>query len=188
MSLFESLTVGQSGEKFAAFCCSRNFFFVFYRIPPLGPLQSRINQVHIARPNPWRIQLNFILPSAPQLHKFFFLLRSFCSSTLQHTSRPSYLISLYHLYVTKNSKVHNTCGKSHGIFANMAKQNKESSSKFTLRNEIRKICWSSNVYWTVHHCNSWGMKNQLDVTCYFIPIIMRSTYFGHINVRNMLSA
>ena len=24
----------------------------------------------------------------------------------------------------------------------------------------------SNVYWTVHHCNSWGIKNQLDVTCY----------------------
>ena len=35
----------------------------------------------------------------------------------------------------------------------------------------------SNVYWTVHHCNSWGMKNQLDVTCYFISIIMRSTCF-----------
>ena len=25
----------------------------------------------------------------------------------------------------------------------------------------------TNVYWTVHHCNSWGMKDQLDVTCYF---------------------
>ena len=37
----------------------------------------------------------------------------------------------------------------------------------------------SNVYWTVRHCNSWGMKNQLDVTCYFISIIMRSTCFGH---------
>ena len=36
-----------------------------------------------------------------------------------------------------------------------------------------------NVYWTVHHCNSWGMKNQLDVTCYFISLIMRSTCFGH---------
>ena len=37
----------------------------------------------------------------------------------------------------------------------------------------------SNVYWTVHHCNSWRMKNQLDVTCYFISLIMRSTCFGH---------
>ena len=23
-----------------------------------------------------------------------------------------------------------------------------------------------NVYWTVHHCNSWGIRNQLDVTYY----------------------
>ena len=38
---------------------------------------------------------------------------------------------------------------------------------------------SSNVYWTVHHCNSWRMKDQLDVTCYFISLIMRSTCFGH---------
>ena len=37
----------------------------------------------------------------------------------------------------------------------------------------------SNVYWTVYHCNSWRMKNQLDVTCYFISLIMRSTCFGH---------
>ena len=37
----------------------------------------------------------------------------------------------------------------------------------------------SNVYWTVHHCISWRMKNQLDVTCYFISLIMRSTCFGH---------
>ena len=27
--------------------------------------------------------------------------------------------------------------------------------------------------------NSWGMKNQLDVTCYFTSLIMRSTCFGH---------
>ena len=25
----------------------------------------------------------------------------------------------------------------------------------------------SYVYWTVHHCNSWRIKDQLDVTCYF---------------------
>ena len=36
-----------------------------------------------------------------------------------------------------------------------------------------------NVYWTVHHCKSWGMKNQLDVPRYFILLIMRSTCFGH---------
>ena len=33
-----------------------------------------------------------------------------------------------------------------------------------------------NVYWTVHRCNSWRMKDQLDVTCYFISLIMCSTY------------
>ena len=32
--------------------------------------------------------------------------------------------------------------------------------------------WPSNVYWTVHHCNSWRMKDQLDVTCYFISLLM----------------
>ena len=35
-----------------------------------------------------------------------------------------------------------------------------------------KVTGISNVYWTVHHCNSWGIKNQLDVTCYFISLIM----------------
>ena len=29
----------------------------------------------------------------------------------------------------------------------------------------------SNVYWTVHHCNSWRIKNQLDVTCYFYYLL-----------------
>ena len=36
-----------------------------------------------------------------------------------------------------------------------------------------------NVYWTVHHCNSWRMKDQLDVTCYFTSLLMCSTCFGH---------
>jgi hypothetical protein len=42
----------------------------------------------------------------------------------------------------------------------------------------RLTCYS-NVYWTVHHCNSWRMKDQLDVTCYFISLIMRWTCFEH---------
>ena len=37
----------------------------------------------------------------------------------------------------------------------------------------------SNVYWTVHRCNSWRMKDQLDVTCFFISLLMCSTCFGH---------
>ena len=28
-------------------------------------------------------------------------------------------------------------------------------------------------------CNSWRMKDQLDVTCYFISLLMCSTCFGH---------
>ena len=29
----------------------------------------------------------------------------------------------------------------------------------------------SYVYWTVHHCDSWRIKDQLDVTCYFISLL-----------------
>ena len=42
------------------------------------------------------------------------------------------------------------------------------------------VIWGlSNVYWTVHRCNSWRMKDQLDITCYFISLLMCSTCFGH---------
>ena len=34
------------------------------------------------------------------------------------------------------------------------------------------VCW----HWITH---SWRMKDQLDVTCYFISLIMRSTCFRH---------
>ena len=37
----------------------------------------------------------------------------------------------------------------------------------------------SYVYWTVHHCDSWRIRDQLDVTCYFISLLMWSTCFGH---------
>jgi len=38
---------------------------------------------------------------------------------------------------------------------------------------------TSSVYWAVRHCDSWGIKDQLDVTCYFISLLMCSTCFGH---------
>ena len=41
---------------------------------------------------------------------------------------------------------------------------------------LKLIISESNVYWTVHHCNSWRMKDQIDVTCYFISLIMCSTH------------
>jgi len=30
----------------------------------------------------------------------------------------------------------------------------------------------SDVYWTVHHCDDWGIKNELDATCYFIALLV----------------
>jgi len=41
------------------------------------------------------------------------------------------------------------------------------------------VLTGSDVYWTVHHCDSWRIKDQLDVTCYFISLLMCSTCFGH---------
>ena len=47
------------------------------------------------------------------------------------------------------------------------------------QNTYTKYSGRSNVYWTVHHCNSWRIRGQLDVTCYFISLLMCSTCFGH---------
>jgi len=33
------------------------------------------------------------------------------------------------------------------------------------KNSLKNV--ESFVYWTVHHCSSWRIKDQLDVTCYF---------------------
>ena len=44
--------------------------------------------------------------------------------------------------------------------------------------ELRSIL-TTNVCWTVHHCNSWRIKDQLDVTYYFISLLTCSTCFGH---------
>jgi len=39
--------------------------------------------------------------------------------------------------------------------------------------------WFAYLQLSNHLGISWRMKNQLDVTCYFISLIMRSTCFGH---------
>ena len=44
---------------------------------------------------------------------------------------------------------------------------------------INRLLCESYVYRTVHHCDSWRIKDQLDVTCYFISLLTCSTYFGH---------
>jgi hypothetical protein len=41
-----------------------------------------------------------------------------------------------------------------------------------------EIC-QPDVYWTVHHCDNWRIKNQLDATYYFIVLLICSTCFGH---------
>ena len=51
-----------------------------------------------------------------------------------------------------------------------------------LRVKTRYTRWClSNVYWIVHHCNSWGMKNQLDVTCYLFNLL-RAQHVSDINI------
>jgi len=50
-------------------------------------------------------------------------------------------------------------------------------------NEICLICFTENyasdVYWTVHNCDNWRIKNQLNATCYFIVLLIGSTCFRH---------
>jgi len=41
------------------------------------------------------------------------------------------------------------------------------------------ILFWSDVYRTVHHCDSWRIRDQLDVSCYLISLLMCSTRFGH---------
>ena len=37
----------------------------------------------------------------------------------------------------------------------------------------------SDVYWTMHHCDNWRIKNQIDATYYFIVLLIGWTCFGH---------
>ena len=30
---------------------------------------------------------------------------------------------------------------------------------------LRTVFGDSYIYWTVHHCNTWRMEDQIDVTC-----------------------
>jgi len=41
------------------------------------------------------------------------------------------------------------------------------------------ISAESDVYWSVLRCDNWRIKNQLDVTYYFIVLLIGSTCFGH---------
>ena len=53
-------------------------------------------------------------------------------------------------------------------------QNKQTQFVFCTNENIK-----SDVYWTVHHCDNWRIKNKLDATCCFIVLLIDSTCFGH---------
>ena len=36
-----------------------------------------------------------------------------------------------------------------------------------------------DVFWTVHYCDNWRIKKELDATYYFIVLLKGSTCFGH---------
>jgi len=37
-----------------------------------------------------------------------------------------------------------------------------------VKSEISKLQWRYYIYWTVRHCDSWRIRDQLDVTSYYI--------------------
>jgi len=54
-------------------------------------------------------------------------------------------------------------------------------SKTQIHKKFEEIC--CNIKYRCHYrnsyCDSWRIKDQLDVTCYVISLLMRSTCFGH---------
>jgi hypothetical protein len=70
---------------------------------------------------------------------------------------------------TVQFSVRKTTGKDSSRACAIACQNCAVYSVFpsgiTSHSKIAQYNWESNVYWTVHHYNSWGIRNQLDVPC-----------------------
>ena len=50
---------------------------------------------------------------------------------------------------------------------------------YSILNFNQKLCDFWTVEWLRHIIIIWRMKDQFDVTCYFISLIMCSTCFGH---------
>ena len=44
---------------------------------------------------------------------------------------------------------------------------------------VKLLSSEFDVSWTVHHCDTWRTKNQLDATYYFIVLLIGSTCFRH---------
>jgi len=55
---------------------------------------------------------------------------------------------------------------------------------FTKYSPKSKHLQATYVYWTVQHGDSWRIKDQLDVTYYFISLLMCSTCFGHLYIHH----
>ena len=49
----------------------------------------------------------------------------------------------------------------------------------TVRARTQRKSIDSYVYWTLHPCDCWRIKDQLDVTCYVISLLMCSTCWAH---------
>ena len=93
----------------------------------------------------------------------------------------SYYSDISHQYMTVivplKLSLHNKRVSSHFMLKLIRKFTTSSSSSQALSDWYSNLTF--NDYWTVHHCISWRMKDQLDVTCYFISLVMCSTCFGH---------
>jgi len=44
---------------------------------------------------------------------------------------------------------------------------------------LPKYKFGPYVHWTVHRCDNWRIKDQLDATCYFIVLLIGPICFGH---------
>ena len=81
--------------------------------------------------------------------------------TVLHKTLPYYLNKPLQLYLTVERK------------------DKKSTTRSAEQKKLPKNSDWSNVYWTVHHCDNWRIKNQLDAIYYFIVLLIGSTRFGH---------
>jgi len=96
-----------------------------------------------------------------------------------------------HCNITKEGNQHDMYDElqTRGKKTIILPQNKlpESHNVHSLHHVYKQSLWywhqpkycTTDVYWTVHHCDNWRIKNQLDATYYFIVLLISSTCFWH---------
>ena len=115
--------------------------------------------------------VNWIYSMLSTFHNYFFL--SFGSSVLQSSC----------IDIT-------VCPNMIGTFPLPSLPNERDSGRCWCHTPVlngRSNCvgyWIMNtfiayVYWTVHRCDNWKKRYQVDVTCYFISLLLCSTCFVH---------